>query len=66
MATQTSKNVSLKGPEDWDNWSAQFKTRAISTNIWRLITPRTSQANTDPEWEEPTPLDTTDYNKKLT
>ena len=64
--THYTENVFLRGPEDWENWSAQFKTRAISTNIWGLITPRTGREITDPEREEPTPPNTTDYDKRLT
>jgi hypothetical protein len=34
MATSsTDNNVSLKGPDDWETWSSQFKSKAISTNI---------------------------------
>ena len=37
--TQTTENVSLKGPEDWETWNTQFESKAISTDIWRLISP---------------------------
>ena len=66
MAMQTSENVSLKGPEDWEAWSIEFKTRAIATNIWRLITPRPSRTDTDPLKEEPIAPQLCDYEKKAT
>ena len=66
MATQSTENVLLKGPEEWEAWNAQFKSKAISTNIWRLITPRAGQADADPEKKEPTPPNTTEYDKRLT
>lgn len=64
MATQSTENIELKGAEDWESWSTEFKTRAIAANIWRLITPRTGQRNTDPLREEPIAPQLSDYEKK--
>ena len=66
MAThQSTKNVSLKGPKDWETWNTQFKSKAISTDIWRLISPDEDE-DTEPFAEKPTPPKISDYNKKLT
>ena len=65
MATQPSENVSLKGPEDWETWNTQFKSKAISTDIWRLISPGDGQDDTEPVAEKPTPPKIGDYDKKL-
>jgi hypothetical protein len=64
MATQSTENIQLKGAEDWEDWSTEFKTRAIAANIWRLITPRPGQRNTDPLREEPIAPQLSDYEKK--
>jgi hypothetical protein len=64
--TQPNENVSLKGPNDWETWNTQFKSRAISTKLWKLISPREGQDDTEPFVEEPSPLKIGDYNKKLT
>lgn len=67
MATiQSSENVSLKGPEDWEAWNTQFESKAISTDIWRLISPDEGQEDTEPFAEKPTPPKISDYDKKLT
>jgi hypothetical protein len=63
--TQPSENVSLKGPEDWETWNTQFESKAISTDIWRLISPDRDQEDTEPFAEKPIPLKIGDYNKKL-
>ena len=65
MATQTSENVSLKGPEDWEAWNTQFKSKAISTDLWKLISLEQGQEDTEPFAEKPTPPKISDYNKKL-
>jgi hypothetical protein len=65
MATQSSENVSLKGPEDWEAWNTQFESKAISTDIWRLISPDEDQEDTEPFAEKPSPPKIRDYNKKL-
>src|SRR5271167_836210 len=62
---QSTENVSLKGPEDWEAWNTQFKSRAISTKLWKLISPREGQDDTEPFEEEPTPPKISDYDKKL-
>jgi hypothetical protein len=64
MATQSTENIQLKGPEDWEAWSTEFKTRAIAANIWRLINPRPGQRHTDPLREEPIAPQLSDYEKK--
>jgi hypothetical protein len=64
MATQPSENVSLKGPEDWEAWNTQFESKAISTDIWRLISPDEDQ-DTEPFAEKPIPPKIGDYDKKL-
>ena len=67
MATiQSSENVSLKGPEDWEAWNTQFESKAISTDLWRLISPSEDQDDTEPFAEKPTPPKISDYDKKLT
>ena len=63
---QSSENVSLKSPEDWETWNTQFESKAISTDIWRLINPKEGQQNTEPFAEKPTPPKISDYDKKLT
>jgi hypothetical protein len=65
MATQSSENVSLKGPEDWEAWNTQFESKAISTDIWRLISPDEGQEDTEPFAEKPIPPKISDYDKKL-
>ena len=62
MTTQPTESVSLKGPEDWETWNTQFKSKAISTDIWRLISPDEDQDFA----EKPTPPKIGDYDKKLT
>ena len=62
--TQPSENVSLKGPEDWETWNTQFKSKAISTDIWRLISPDEDE-DTEPFAEKPSPPKIKDYDKKL-
>ena len=62
--TQTSENASLKGPEDWETWNTQFKSKAISTDIWRLISPDEDE-DTEPFAEKPIPPKIGDYDKKL-
>ena len=64
MATESTENIQLKGAEDWESWSTEFKTRAIAANIWRLITPKPGQRNTDPLREEPIAPQLSDYEKK--
>jgi hypothetical protein len=64
--TQPSENVSLKGPEDWETWNTQFKSKAISTDIWRLINPDEDEEDTEPFAEKPIPPKIGDYDKKLT
>jgi hypothetical protein len=66
MATQSTENVSLKGPEDWEAWNTQFESKAISTDIWRLISPDEDQEDTEPFAEKPSPPKVSDYDKKLT
>ena len=63
--TQPSKNVSLKGPEDWETWNTQFESKAISTDIWRLISPNEDKEETEPFAEKPSPPKIRDYDKKL-
>jgi hypothetical protein len=63
--TQSSENVSLKGPEDWETWNTQFESKAISTDIWRLISPNEDN-DTEPFKEKPTPPKIGDYDKRLT
>jgi hypothetical protein len=65
MATQPSENVSLKGPEDWEAWNTRFESKAISTDIWRLISPDENQEDTEPFAEKPIPPKIGDYDKKL-
>src|SRR5271169_1233212 len=62
---QSTENVSLKGPEDWETWNTQFESKAISTDIWRLISPNEDEEDTEPFAEKPTPPKISDYNKKL-
>jgi len=64
--TQPSENVSLKGPEDWEAWNAQFESKAISTDLWRLRSPNEDQEDTEPFAEKPIPPKISDYDKKLT
>ena len=59
---QPNENISLKGPEDWETWNTQFKSKAISTDIWRLISP---DEDTEPFAEKPSPPKIGDYDKKL-
>src|SRR5271167_2515401 len=67
MATnQSTENVSLKGPEDWEAWNTQFESKAISTDIWRLISPNADEEDTEPFAEKPTPPKIGDYDKRLT
>src|SRR5271167_4471029 len=67
MAThQSTENVSLKGPEDWEAWNTQFESKAISTDLWRLISPNEDQEDTEPFAEKPSPPNIGDYDKKLT
>jgi hypothetical protein len=65
MATSSKENIELKGPDDWESWSTQFKSKAISTKIWKLISPRDGQDDTEPFAEEPIPPRIRDYDKKL-
>jgi hypothetical protein len=65
MATSSKENVSLEGPDDWESWNTQFKSKAISTKIWKLISPRDGQEDTEPFAEEPIPPKISDYDKKL-
>jgi hypothetical protein len=65
MTTQSIENVQLKGPKDWESWSTQFKSKAISTKIWKLISPRDGQDDTEPFVEEPIPPKIGNYDKKL-
>jgi len=53
--TQPSENVSLKGPEDWEAWNAQFESKTISTDLWRLRSPNEDQEDTEPFAEKPIP-----------
>ena len=62
--TQSTENVSLKGPEDWEAWNTQFESKAISTDIWRLISPDEDE-DTEPFAEKPIPPKIGDYDKKL-
>ena len=70
MAYQaSSETVFLQGPEDWEVWNIQFKSKAISTKIWKLISPKEregGQSEIDPFAEEPTKPKFEDYDKKLT
>ena len=43
---QPNENASLKGPEDWEAWNTQFTSKAISTDIWRLISPKEGREET--------------------
>jgi hypothetical protein len=63
--TQSTENVSLKGPEDWETWNTQFESKAISTDIWRLISPDEDEEETEPFAEKPIPPKIGDYDKKL-
>ena len=54
----------MKGPEDWETWNTQFKSKAISTDIWRLISPDEDE-DTEPFAEKPIPPKIGDYDKKL-
>jgi hypothetical protein len=63
--TQPTENVSLKGPEDWEAWNTQFESKAISTDLWRLISSN-EQEDTEPFAEKPIPPKISDYDKKLT
>jgi hypothetical protein len=65
MTTQSTENVSLKGPEDWETWNTQFESKAISTDIWRLISPDEDQEEIEPFAEKPIPPKISDYDKKL-
>jgi hypothetical protein len=65
MATQPNENVSLEGPEDWETWNTQFESKAISTDIWRQISPDEDQEDTEPFAEKPSPPKIGDYDKKL-
>src|SRR6266516_3492042 len=65
MTTQSFENVSLKGPEDWETWSTQFESKAISTDLWRLISAEEDEDDTEPFAEKPTPPKIGDYDKKL-
>ena len=64
--TQPTKDVSLKGPEDWEAWNTQFRSKAISTDLWRLITPNEEDEDTETFAEKPIPPKIRDYDKKLT
>ena len=64
--TQPTKNVSLKAPEDWEAWNTQFESKAISTDLWRLISLNEDQEDTEPFAEKPIPPKISDYDKKLT
>ena len=64
--TQSNENVSLKGPEDWEAWNTQFESKAISTDLQRLISPNEDQEDIEPFAEKPTPPKIGDYDKKLT
>jgi hypothetical protein len=64
--TQPTENVSLKGPEDWEAWNTQFESKAISTDLWRLISPNEDQEDTEPFAEKPIPPKISDYDKRLT
>ena len=63
--TQPNENVSLKGPEDWETWNTQFESKAISTDIWRLISPAEDDEDTEPFAEKPSPPRIGDYDKRL-
>jgi hypothetical protein len=65
MTTQSFENVSLKGSEDWETWSTQFESKAISTDLWRLISADEDEDDTEPFSEKPTPPKIGDYDKKL-
>ena len=66
MTIQSSENIFLKGPEDWEAWNTQFESKVISTDLWRLISSSEDQDDTEPFAEKPTPPKIGDYDKKLT
>ena len=35
MATKT--DIILKGPENWNRWDREFKTRAVAMDLWDYI-----------------------------
>ena len=67
MATNQSENISLKGPEDWEAWNTQFESKAISTDIWRLIKPSEDDEEEHPEpfATKPVPPKIASYDKRL-
>jgi hypothetical protein len=64
--TQSSENVSLKSSKDWEAWNTQFEFKAISTDLWRLISPNEDEEGTEPFAEKPSPPNIGDYDKRLT
>ena len=66
VTIQSSENIFLKGPEDWEAWNTQFESKVISTDLWRLISSSEDQDDTEPFAEKPTPPKIGDYDKKLT
>ena len=60
MASSTkSANTSfLNGPNDWDQWDKDFRTKAVALSIWETIDPE----NPEPFIEKP---ETPDINKLL-
>jgi hypothetical protein len=64
MMSTSIEKVSLQGPEDWETWNNQFKSKAISTDLWKFISSN-GEEETEPFTEKPIPPNISNYDKKL-
>ena len=39
MSSNTTSTVILRGPDDWDKWDKQFRTKAVAYSLWEHIDP---------------------------
>jgi hypothetical protein len=41
MASKPTESVTLRGSDDWENWTAVFEGKAVAANLWKYINPET-------------------------
>ena len=39
MSSNADSTVILRGPEDWDKWDKQFRSKAVANSLWEHINP---------------------------
>jgi hypothetical protein len=61
-SSQSIETIILKGPDDWEPWSTQFKAKAVASELWDLINPEEEAAPFD---TKPVPPKVQDYDKRL-